>query len=1012
MPKPLVIVESPAKAKTIAGFLGSDYVVESSIGHIRDLPRNAADVPAAYKGEPWARLGVDVDNDFKPLYVVSPEKRDQVRKLKALLKDASELYLATDEDREGESIAWHLLEVLAPRVPVKRMVFHEITRPAIERAVAESRDLDRRLVDAQETRRILDRLYGYEVSPVLWKKVMRNLSAGRVQSVEVRLLVERERARMRFRMASYWDIAGRFVGGRANASDDGSDPVEFGATLVSVDGERLATGKDFGEDGRLVRSDVFRLDEDAARVLVARLESSAFTVRAVQQRPWKRSPAAPFMTSTLQQEAGRKLRFPSARTMRVAQNLYESGFITYMRTDSTTLSDQALSAARSQAGSLYGSAYVPSQPRRYDKKVKNAQEAHEAIRPAGEEFRTPEQTGLTGDARRLYELVWMRTVASQMADATGQSVQVRLGAVSAPDQGDATVDAEFATSGRTISFPGFLRAYVEGSDDPDAELGDRETPLPILAVGATVGVRTLDPSGHETQPPARYTEASLVKALEELGVGRPSTYSATIDTIQSRGYVWKKGPALVPSWTAFAVTGLLEQYFGKLVDYGFTASMEEDLDEIARGAEEAVPWLSRFYFGTGQAAEGATAGGNGSNGSADGPGTDGPGTDGPGTDGPGTDGLSIDGAGLKRLVEVRLGEIDAREVNSIPIGLSENGTPVVVRVGRYGPYVQRGQERTSVPEDIAPDELTMERAIALLEAGSSDRTLGKDPENGLDVIVKAGRFGPYVQVGESDDVEGKPKTASLLSSMDPATITFDDALKVLTLPRTVGVEPASGEAIEAHNGRYGPYLRKGSDSRSLESEEHLFSTTLEQALALFAQAKTRRGQSSQSPLRELGPDPATSGIIQLRDGRFGPYVTDGETNASLRKGDVVDSLTPERAAELLADRRAAGPSKKRSGARKAPAKKAGAKKAGPKKAGAKKTAAKRTGVKKTAARKTGPQKAGPQKAGPQKAGTQRAGARKTASPKASAQRSGAPGTGPQEASTTRTASESAGDEPF
>ncbi|MDQ6782860.1 MAG: type I DNA topoisomerase [Actinomycetota bacterium] len=917
MPKPLVIVESPAKAKTIAGFLGSDYVVESSIGHIRDLPRNAADVPVAYKGESWARLGVDVDNDFKPLYVVSPEKRDQVRKLKALLKDASELYLATDEDREGESIAWHLLEVLAPRVPVKRMVFHEITRPAIERAVAESRDLDRRLVDAQETRRILDRLYGYEVSPVLWKKVMRNLSAGRVQSVEVRLLVERERARMRFRMASYWDLAGRFLGGRANAQTD--EAAEFGATLVSVDGERLATGKDFGEDGRLTRSDVVRLDEPAVRSLAAGLKSSTFTVRSVEERPWKRSPAAPFMTSTLQQEAGRKLRFPSARTMRVAQDLYESGYITYMRTDSTTLSAQALTAARSQATSLYGSAYVPAQPRRYDKKVKNAQEAHEAIRPAGEQFRTPEQTRLNGDARRLYELVWMRTVASQMADATGQSVQVRLGALSAPDDAGSAADAEFATSGRTITFPGFLRAYVEGSDDPDAELGDRETPLPVLAVGGPLDVVALDPAGHETQPPARYTEASLVKALEDLGVGRPSTYAATIDTIQTRGYVWKKGSALVPSWTAFAVTGLLEQHFAKLVDYGFTASMEEDLDEIARGAEEGVPWLNRFYFGSGKGAKGST------------------------------DDPSADGAGLKHLVEVQLGEIDAREINSIPIGLASDGTPVIVRVGRYGPYVQRDDERASVPEDIAPDELTMDRAIALLEAGSSDRVVGQDPDSGLDVIVKAGRFGPYVQVGEADDVEGKPKTASLLASMDPATLSFDDALRVLTLPRTVGVDPANGEAIEAHNGRYGPYLRKGTDSRSLDSEEQLFSTTLDQALAAFAQAKTRRGQRSQAPLRELGPDPVTAGVIVVKDGRFGPYVTDGETNASLRKGDVVDALTPERAAELLADRRAAGPAKKRGG-RKAPTKKASTKKASTKKAPTRKATGKKAPTKKAAAK--------------------------------------------------------------
>ncbi|MST32958.1 type I DNA topoisomerase, partial [Acidimicrobiaceae bacterium USS-CC1] len=602
MPKPLVIVESPAKARTIAGFLGPDYVVESSIGHIRDLPRNAADVPPAYKGESWARLGVDVDNDFKPLYVVSPEKREQVRKLKALLKDASELYLATDEDREGESIAWHLLEVLAPRVPVRRMVFHEITRQAIERAVAESRDLDRRLVDAQETRRILDRLYGYEVSPVLWKKVMRNLSAGRVQSPATRLLVERERARMRFRAAEYWDLRGTFAVSGTGLAEERRG--EFAATLVSVDGRRLATGRDFTEDGSLARDDVARLDEAAARALATRLEGRDFAVRSVEEKPWRRSPAPPFMTSTLQQEAGRKLRFSSARTMRVAQDLYEAGYITYMRTDSTTLSGQALDAARAQARALYGDRYVPAQPRRYDKKVKNAQEAHEAIRPAGETFRTPEETGLGGDLRRLYELVWMRTVASQMTDAEGRSVQVRLGATTAAGE-----DAEFATSGRVITFPGFLRAYVEGSDDPDAELGDREVRLPALVTGDGLDTLGLDAEGHSTSPPARYTEASLVKALEELGVGRPSTYASILQTIQDRGYAWKKGTALVPSWTSFAVITLLEQYFGQLVDYGFTAAMEEDLDEIARGAEESVPWLTRFYFGTVEG--GLAAGGDG-----------------------------------------------------------------------------------------------------------------------------------------------------------------------------------------------------------------------------------------------------------------------------------------------------------------------------------------------------------------------------------------------------------------
>ena len=896
MPKPLVIVESPAKAKTIAGFLGQDYVVESSIGHIRDLPRNAAEVPAAYKAEPWARLGVDVDNDFKPLYVVSREKKDQVRKLKDLLKGASELYLATDEDREGESIAWHLLEVLAPRVPVRRMVFHEITRPAIERAVRESRDLDRRLVDAQEARRILDRLYGYEVSPVLWKKVMPRLSAGRVQSVATRLLVERERARMRFRAASYWDIDGAFAGESGEA---------FGAGLVSVDGTRLATGRDFAEDGSLTSDTVLRLDEDGARGLALRLGESTFEVRSVDKKPYRRSPYPPFMTSTLQQEAGRKLRFSSSRTMQVAQRLYENGFITYMRTDSTTLSDQALDAARSQARRLYGDDYVPAAPRRYDKKVKNAQEAHEAIRPAGESFRTPEQTGLSGDELRLYDLVWKRTVASQMADARGQSMQLRLGGVSSAGE-----DAEFATTGKSIEFPGFLRAYVEGSDDPDAALEDQEVRLPALVVGDRLVADELEPKGHSTQPPARYTEASLVKALEDLGVGRPSTYASIISTVQDRGYVWKKGTALIPSWTAFAVIGLLEQYFGTLVDYGFTASMEDDLDAIAAGGAEAVPWLTGFYFGKGL-------------------------------------------PGLKKMVSEQLVQIDAREINSIPIG-----DDVVVRVGRYGPYVQRGEERASIPEDIAPDELTVERSEELLSAGSSDRVVGTDPDSGLPVLLRAGRFGPYVQLGDAEEVEGKPRTASLLREMDPETVSLEEALRLLTLPRVVGVD--DGEEIVATNGRYGPYLRRGTDSRSLATEEQLFTVTLDEARAIFAQPKTRRGQSAAGPLRELGADPVSAAPVVVKDGRFGPYVTDGVTNASLRKADSVETITLERAAELLADRRAAGPAVKRSrGAKRAaPAKKAAARKAGTRAApakqaaGAKKAAAKKAaGAKKAASRK-------------------------------------------------------------
>ncbi len=856
MPKPLVIVESPAKAKTISSLLGSDYQVESSIGHIRDLPRNAADVPPAYKGEPWARLGVDVDNDFKPLYVVSREKRDQVRKLKTMVKDASELYLATDEDREGESIAWHLYEVLAPRIPVRRMVFHEITPAAIRRAVREFRDLDRRLVDAQETRRILDRLYGYEVSPVLWKKVMPALSAGRVQSVATRLVVERERARMRFVSASFWDLSGQFLGEK-------TPDQPFGASLVSLDGRRLVTGRDFGENGQVHTDQVVRLDEEGARGLAARLESASFEVRSVEERPWRRTPHAPFMTSTLQQEAGRKLRFSAARTMAVAQDLYEAGYITYMRTDSTTLSEEALQAARTTARNLYGDAYVPERPRRYDKKVKNAQEAHEAIRPAGDTFRTPGETGLHGDRRRLYELVWMRAVASQMADAVGQSVVVRLGAFSSAGE-----DAEFGTSGRVITFPGFLRAYVEGSDDPDAELEDREVRLPALAVGDPLSALSLTAEGHATQPPARYTEASLVKALEDLGVGRPSTYATILDTVEQRGYVWKKGSALVPSWTAFAVTGLLERYFGDLVDYGFTASMEEDLDEIARGGQEGVPWLTRFYFGNGQ-------------------------------------------PGLKRMVSDHLGEIDAREINSIPIGGADSG--LVVRVGRYGPYLQRGDdeqaERAPVPEDLAPDELTPARAEELLTAGSTEREVGAHPESGRSIVVRAGRFGPYVQVGSAEDGDGgRPVTASLLRSMDPATVTLEDALRVLSLPRVIGVDPATGDDIVASNGRYGPYLRRGSESRSLQSEEELFTIGLDAALALLAQPPTRRGRgAAAAPLRELGPDPESGAPILLREGRFGPYVTDGTTNASLRKGDTMDGITPERAIELLADRRAAGP---------------------------------------------------------------------------------------------------------
>lgn len=917
VPKPLVIVESPAKAKTIARFLGDEFTVESSIGHVRDLPQDASDIPAAYKGESWSRLGVDVNNDFKPLYVVSREKKQQVNHLKALLKDASELYLATDEDREGESIAWHLLEVLNPKIPVKRMVFHEITKQAIQHAVENWRELDRHLVDAQEGRRILDRLVGYELSPVLWRKVKQGLSAGRVQSVATRILVERERARIRFRSAEFWGLEATFD------ELNNESCIPFTANLVSLGGSKLATGKDFGENGELTKKGALVLDEQKANQLVANLRSSKYAVASVEDKPYRRSPSAPFMTSTLQQEAGRKLRFSSRRAMQAAQHLYEQGYITYMRTDSTTLSEQALSAARSQAASLYGKEYVPDAPRQYTRKVKNAQEAHEAIRPAGDNFRKPSEVarevGASSDEAKLYELIWKRTVASQMADALGQSVNVRIEA----DASGQT--AEFSASGRTITFPGFLRAYVEGSDDPEAELGDRETHLPEMSTGDSLTAADVDSEGnagvaarsHATQPPARYTEASLVKTMEELGIGRPSTYASIINTIQNRGYCWKKGSALVPSMVAFSVVRLLEENFGELVDYGFTASMENDLDEIAHGGSETVPWLKAFYFG----APDLNSGGSNK-------------------------------PGLSQLVsDERIGEIDPREINTIPLGKDKNGEEIIIRVRWGGAVVQRGEEMAPVPEGTAPDEITIERAEELFET-SRERELGKHPENGETIYVKSGRFGPYVQVGELDpDSKEKPQTASLLKTMRPETITFEDAMRLLSLPRIVGAHPDDQEEIVALNGRFGPYLKKGTDSRSLENEDQLFTVTLDEAIALFKEPKRRRGQAAAAPLRELGEDPQTKLKIVIKDGRYGPYCTDGETNASVPRGESVDSITLERASELLGERRAAGPKKK--GARKAPAKKAAAtKKTTAKKPAAKKaTAAKKPAAKKTTAKK-------------------------------------------------------------
>ncbi len=848
MPKILVIVESPTKARTIAAFLGPDVAVESSMGHIRDLPRSASEIPKRAKGEDWARLGVNVDNDFEPLYVIPKERRELIKKLKEMLANVDELYLATDEDREGESIAWHLTEVLKPKVPVHRMVFHEITKSAIEEAFLNPRDLDDRLIQAQEARRILDRLFGYEVSPVLWRKIQQGLSAGRVQSVAVRIVVERERLRMAFTAASYWSVEGTF------AASANLDKV-FDATLLEIDDSRVATGKDFDSGGN-AKKGIIVLDQQSATELATDLTKADFSVRSVEEKPYKRSPYPPFRTSTLQQDAGRKLRFSSARTMSAAQRLYENGYITYMRTDSTALSGSAVASARSQITKLYGKEYLSPKPRVYASNVKGAQEAHEAIRPAGETFLTPEQVAVKvgTDEASLYDLIWKRTIACQMADAKGVTVSARL---SAPTTTGTQV--VFSTSGRTITFPGFLRAYVQGSDDPESTLDDKEKILPPLAEGESLAVQRLEPTGHETRPPARYTEASLVQKLEELGVGRPSTYASIMSTIQDRGYVWKKGAALVPTFTAFGVVTLLENHFPNLVDYDFTAGMENDLDRIASGDEESVPWLTAFYFGD---------------------------------------------DGLKQKVASRLDDIDPRKVGSISIGNDSDGADVVARIGRYGPYVQRGEERASIPEAVAPDELTVEMAIELIETqNAGDKIFGTDPDSGLIVLGKTGRFGPYVQLGEQEESsKDKPKRASLFKAMSMDELSLDDALKLLSLPRTVGQDD-EGTDILALNGRYGPYIQRGDDRRSLESEDQLFSLTVEEALKVLAEPPRRRGQKASGPLKELGPDPVSGKPVTVRTGRFGPYVTDGEVNASLRKGDDPESITIEKAAELLVARR-------------------------------------------------------------------------------------------------------------
>jgi len=919
----LVIVESPAKARTIAGYLGRGYVVESSIGHIRDMPDKAAEIPQKYRSEPWARLGVDVDNDFAALYVVPSDKKQQVSKLKTLLKDADELLLATDEDREGEAIAWHLLEELKPRVPARRMVFHEITPEAIARAVANPGELDHGKVDAYQTRRVLDRLYGYEVSPVLWKKVMPRLSAGRVQSVATRLIVDRERERIAFRSASYWDLEAEFATAEHGKERLPDIPTSFTATLQTVNGRRVAQGRDFTPQGELRDTrdpaglSVLHLDGEAAAALAGRLADADFTVSSVERKPYRRSPYPPFRTTTLQQEASRKLGFSAKYTMSVAQRLYENGYITYMRTDSITLSQTAIDAARQQARELYGAEYVPDAPRTYTSKVKNAQEAHEAIRPAGDRFRTPQQvaaTGIKADELRLYDLVWKRTVACQMKDATGESVSVKVAGTSTERE-----RAEFGASGKVINFYGFLKAYVESTDDQSADRDDQERRLPPLAENDPLTALSLGPAEHATRAPARYTEASLVKELEDREIGRPSTYASIISTILDRGYVFKKGTALVPAFLAFAVVTLLERHFGQLVDYEFTARMEDALDEIARGEAERVPWLRRFYFGDGGSVGDGGDGGDESN----------------GAEAEGQERSGKSDRGLKALVS-NIGDIDARDVSSFPLA----GTDIVVRVGRYGPYLERDGERANVPADMAPDELTPEKAEELLSQPNGESLLGTDPGTGHAIVAKAGRFGPYVTELLPEDSKDKPRTGSLLKSMSLDTVTLEDALKLLSLPRMLG--ELDGEQVTVQNGRYGPYVKRGSESRSLKTEEEMFTVTLAEAKDLLAQPKTRGGgaRSAAPPLRELGADPATGKPMLVKDGRFGPYVTDGEFNATLRKGDEVATLTPQRAAELLADRRAAAPSPR---TRKAPAK-------APAKT-AKTTAKTTTAAKKTAAKK-------------------------------------------------------------
>ncbi len=912
--KKLVIVESPAKSKTIAKYLGEGFVVEASIGHIRDLPQ-PSELPAELKKSSIGKFAVDLENNFKPYYVVSPDKKKKVAELKAQLKDADELYLATDGDREGEAIAWHLLEVLKPKVPVHRMTFAEITKESLQRALGNLRELDTDLVDAQETRRVVDRLFGYELSPVLWRKVAPKLSAGRVQSVVTRMVVERERERMAFRSANYWDLAGTF-----STTETGES---FSAKLAAVDGKRVASGRDFNDKGELTGKNVAHLDEIAAKALATALQDVAFAVRSVEHKPYTRRPAPPFTTSTLQQEAGRKLRFSSKSTMSTAQRLYENGYITYMRTDSSSLSDEAVNAARRQASELYGPEFVPATKRVYANKSSNAQEAHEAIRPAGDSFRTPAQvaSALRGDEFKLYELIWKRTVASQMADAKGSTATIKLGATAAGGAADGK-DAEFSASGTVITFRGFLAAYEEGRDESRNDSDDSDRRLPNVKEDDALQAADVQANGHETSPPPRFTEASLTKEMEERDIGRPSTYASTLSTIMDRGYVRKQGSALVPSWIAFSVVRLLELHFTDYVDYEFTAGMETGLDKIANGQDKGSDWLKRFYFGDG------------------------------------------DDAGLQSIVN-NLGDIDARDINSMPIT-----DTLVLRVGKFGPYLEStvptldaktGEiieaARANVPEDLAPDELTPAKAQELMDtAAPEERVLGVEPESGHTVVAKNGRYGPYVtevipemtaeEIANQPveyykngkpkppkkPVKAKPRTGSLFKAMSVDTVTLDEALAIMSLPRVLG-EDAEGNEITVQNGRFGPYLKKGSDSRSIGTEEEIFTITHEAALEIYSQPKQRGARAAVPPLAEFGEDPVSGKNIVVKEGRFGPYITDGVTNITVPRGTEVEQLTRETAIELLADKRERGPVKRTA---KPAAKKPAAKAPAKKKAAAKK----------------------------------------------------------------------------